>query len=349
MQQALAMPKLGLTMTEGQVAEWRRAPGESFAAGDVLVVIETDKIASDLEAPAAGRLQAILVEQGQTVVVGTPLANWVSDADAGSADDGIAVPQAAPAVLKSDVLAVAASAVQAAVVASASMQPSPAAPGQRVIATPYARRLAGERGVVLETLAGSGPGGRIRAADVPLSAAAQAHAPALARPDATTTSPASGEHFLLAEIDAAALLDWRARLPAASQTGLGGLVLYAAARVLAGFDAGAVCGMADGASVPASIATQGLSALLAALRLPAPPATTPGHGLVFTNAGRGGIRLFAPARPAGCSVLLGLGSLCDGRFGLALRADPRHWPAANAAAYLERLRTGLEDPRTLLL
>ena len=64
MQQALAMPKLGLTMTEGLVAEWRRAPGESFAAGDVLVVIETDKIASDLEAPAAGRLQAILVAQG---------------------------------------------------------------------------------------------------------------------------------------------------------------------------------------------------------------------------------------------------------------------------------------------
>lgn len=347
MQQALAMPKLGLTMTEGLVAEWRRAPGESFAAGDVLVVIETDKIASDLEAPAAGRLQAILVEQGQTVAVGTPLANWVSDA--GSADDGIAVPQAAPAVLDSDVPAVAASAVQAAVVASASTQPAPAAPGQRVIATPYARRLAGERGVVLETLAGSGPGGRIRAADVPLSAAAQAHAPAPARPDATTTSPAGGEHFLLAEIDAAALLDWRARLPAASQTGLGGLVLYAAARVLAGFDASAVCGVADGASVPASIATQGLSALLAALRLPAAPATTPGHGLVFTNAGRGGIRLFAPARPVGCSALLGLGSLCDGRFGLALRADAGYWPAANAAAYLERLRTGLEDPRTLLL
>ena len=61
MSQTLAMPKLGLTMTEGQVAEWRRAPGEPFAAGDVLVVIETDKIANDVEAPAAGRLTAILV------------------------------------------------------------------------------------------------------------------------------------------------------------------------------------------------------------------------------------------------------------------------------------------------
>ncbi len=349
MQQVLIMPKLGLTMTEGLVAEWRHRPGEAFAAGDLLAVVETEKIATEVEAPAAGRLQTILVAQGQTVPVGTPLANWVAEAGAGSADGTIPAPQAASVVLANDVSAVATLAAPMATAGLPSAQQPSATPGQRIIATPYARRLAGERGVVLETLAGSGPGGRIRAADVPLSAAAQAHAPALARPDATTTTLATGEHFLLAEIDAAALLDWRARLPAASQTGLGGLVFYAAARVLAGFDASAACGMADGASVPASVATQGLSALLAALRLPAALATTPGHGLVFTNAGRGGIRLFAPARPVGCSALLGLGSLCDGRFGLALRADPGHWPAANAAAYLERLRTGLEDPRTLLL
>ncbi len=346
MDRTLAMPKLGLTMTEGLVAEWRRAPGEAFAAGDVLVVIETDKIASDVEAPTAGRLQAILAAQGQTVAVGMPLAHWVSEAGAGSADEAIPAPQVASVVLGSDEPAVAVSAVPTAVVAPASAQPSFAAPGQRIIATPYARRLVGERGVALEAVAGSGPGGRIRAADVPLSAPALAHALTPTKSDVTTAFSAFGEHFLLAEIDAAALLDWRARLPAASQAGLGSLVLYVAARVLVGFDATAACGVADGAAVPASVATRGLLAFLAALRA---PAATPGHGLLFTNAGLGGIRLFAPARPAGWSALLGLGSLCDGRVGLTLRVDPVHWSAANAAAYLERLRTGLEDPRTLLL
>ncbi|WP_448510719.1 biotin/lipoyl-containing protein [Immundisolibacter sp.] len=342
MQQTLAMPKLGLTMTEGLVMEWRRAPGGSFAAGDVLAVIETDKIASEVEAPAAGRLQAILVAAGQTVPVGTPLAQWVSEEGAGLADGTIPAPQVASVVLGSEEPAVAVSAVPTAAVAPPPAQPSFAAPGQRIIATPYARRLAGERGVALEAVAGHGPDGRIRAADVPLSAPALAHAPTRTKAEFS----AFGEHFLLAGIDAAAILDWRARLPTASQAGLGSLVLYVAARVLVGFDAIAACGVADGAAVPASIATRGLLAFLAALRA---PAATPGHGLLFTNAGLGGIRLFAPARPAGWSALLGLGSLCDGRFELALRADPAHWSAASAAAYLERLRAGLRDPRTLLL
>lgn len=343
--QTLAMPKLGLTMTEGLVAEWRRAPGEFFAAGDVLVVIETDKIASEVEAPAAGRLQTILVADGQTVPVGTPLANWMPELATASADDTAAVPQVARMVLANDTPATAASAA----LASPPVPLASAPPAQRIVATPYARRLAGERDVALEAVAGSGPGGRIQAADVPMSAPALAHASQSPRPDVPTAFPVAGELFLLADVDAAALLDWRARLPAALRAGLGSLVLYVAARALAGFGASAACGVANGAAVPASIAGEGLLALLAALRIAAASAAAPGHGLLFTNAGRGGIRLFAPARPAGWSALLGLGSLCDGRFGLALRADPAHWPAASAAAYLERLRAGLEDPRTLLL
>ncbi len=336
MQQTLAMPKLGLTMTEGLVAEWRRAPGESFAAGDVLVVIETDKIASDVEAPAAGRLQTILVAAGRTVPVGTPLAHWSGEAGMGPAEEAVAALRASPAVM--------------AALPMASAAPPPAPPpsatsGHRIIATPYARRLAGERGVALEAVAGSGPGGRIRAADVPPAAPVQALIPD--QSDAAMAFAAPGEHSLLAEIDAAALLDWRARLPAASRSGLGSLVLYVAARVLARLDGTATCGVADGAAVPASVAMQGLSVFVAALREPVP--ATPGHGLLLANAGRGGIRLFAPARPAGCSALLGLGGLRDGRLGLALCADAVRWPAAEAAAYLERLCAGLEDPRTLLL
>ena len=70
------MPKLGLTMTEGTVARWGVAPGSRFEAGDIIVVVETDKIAYDVEAPAPGILHAVLVSEGNAVPVGTPIGRW---------------------------------------------------------------------------------------------------------------------------------------------------------------------------------------------------------------------------------------------------------------------------------
>ena len=55
----LLMPKLGLTMTEGTVARWLVSPGQRFSAGDTIVIIETDKIANDVEAPASGEMTAL--------------------------------------------------------------------------------------------------------------------------------------------------------------------------------------------------------------------------------------------------------------------------------------------------
>ena len=57
------MPKLGLTMVEGTVARWNTEPGRPFGPGDVLVVVETDKIAYEVEAPAAGIFREILVAE----------------------------------------------------------------------------------------------------------------------------------------------------------------------------------------------------------------------------------------------------------------------------------------------
>ena len=70
------MPKLGLTMTEGVVARWDVAPGSRFAAGDIILVVETDKIAYDIEAPAPGILEEVLVSAGSAVPVGTPIGRW---------------------------------------------------------------------------------------------------------------------------------------------------------------------------------------------------------------------------------------------------------------------------------
>jgi len=145
----LVMPKLGLTMTEGLLAEWRVAPGNAFAAGDLLFVVETEKIANEVEAQAPGRIDAILVAAGETVPVGTPIAR-------------LAGAEAAPS------------------------RPT-ATDRARVVATPLARRLAAQHGVDLATVAGSGPNGRIKAADVERSTAASA-APAPARP--LTAAPA---------------------------------------------------------------------------------------------------------------------------------------------------------------
>lgn len=94
-QRRITMPKLGLTMTEGTVAEWPVAEGASFVRGEPWLVVETDKVANELEAPGAGRLVKILVPQGETVPVGTVLAEW--EAEDGATEDTLAVPAAAAA------------------------------------------------------------------------------------------------------------------------------------------------------------------------------------------------------------------------------------------------------------
>ena len=68
------MPKLGLTMEEGTVVEWKVAAGDQVNAGDILCVIETDKITNEIEAKAAGIVKEILVAEGDTVPVQTVIA-----------------------------------------------------------------------------------------------------------------------------------------------------------------------------------------------------------------------------------------------------------------------------------
>jgi pyruvate dehydrogenase E2 component (dihydrolipoamide acetyltransferase) len=75
------MPKLGLTMTEGMVAQWKISEGQRFTAGTVVVVIESEKTAFEVEAPEAGTLQRVLVAESETVPVGTLLAHWHLDGD----------------------------------------------------------------------------------------------------------------------------------------------------------------------------------------------------------------------------------------------------------------------------
>lgn len=150
------MPKLGLTMSEGLIAEWLVAPGDEVAEGQVLFVVETDKISNEIEAPAAGRITQVLVAAGETVDVGTPVAFWT-----GPGQGAVPVADTPPA-------------------APTTPAPFPVVQnGSRIRVTPFARRLAERGGIALGDIAGSGPRGRIQAEDV---RAALAEKPAGAKP-----------------------------------------------------------------------------------------------------------------------------------------------------------------------
>jgi pyruvate dehydrogenase E2 component (dihydrolipoamide acetyltransferase) len=84
----ILMPKLGLTMTEGTVAEWKVRVGQEVKPGDVMFVVETDKSATDVEAESAGIVSAIHVEAGRTAAVGSAVATLIPlvDTESGPAN-----------------------------------------------------------------------------------------------------------------------------------------------------------------------------------------------------------------------------------------------------------------------
>ncbi len=177
------MPQLGLTMTEGVVTRWLKSVGEKVAAGEPLLEVETDKINNEVEAPAEGVLLAILVEEGKTAPVQAPLALI------GAAGETVAAVPASAAA--------SAPLLPSAPAAPAPMAAESAAEEKRVKASPIARRLAGEAGIDLGRLQGSGPGGRIVERDV-VAARSRPPAPAAA-PLAGTVVPLSSMRRTIAE------------------------------------------------------------------------------------------------------------------------------------------------------
>ena len=150
-----AMPSLGADMDEGRVIEWRVTPGDTVHRGDLIAVVETEKSDIDIEIWHDGVIEEFLVEVGQLVDVGTPIARLRA------IDAGVAAPPTTPPV----------PAPPAATPPPAAPSPQAAAAADRVPASPLARRLAAERGVDLRTLRGSGPGGAVVEADVVAAAA----------------------------------------------------------------------------------------------------------------------------------------------------------------------------------
>lgn len=171
----LRMPEVAANATHATLAAWSKKEGEPITAGDCLAEVETDKAIVEISADSAGVMGQWLVSAGQEVEVGAPIAVLLAAGEA--AADVQALLQAAGGVATAPAVAAASAVPGTPAPAATTAQAS----GDRLRASPLARRLAAQRGVDLSRLQGSGPGGRIVKIDVERAqAAAPAPAPASA-------------------------------------------------------------------------------------------------------------------------------------------------------------------------
>ncbi|MDJ0745625.1 MAG: dihydrolipoamide acetyltransferase family protein [Xenococcaceae cyanobacterium MO_167.B27] len=173
------MPALSSTMTEGKIVEWTKYPGDKVAKGETVVIVESDKADMDVESFNEGYLAVILVEAGQEAPVGNAIALLAeTEAEIEEAKKRVAsikVGSAAPAAAPTT------SSTPAAMPTTTTTSSNGSG---RTVASPRARKLAKELGVDLKTLQGSGPYGRIIAADIEKAAG---KAPTVTKPVAAPT------------------------------------------------------------------------------------------------------------------------------------------------------------------
>ncbi|WP_419827916.1 pyruvate dehydrogenase complex dihydrolipoamide acetyltransferase [Sphingomonas sp.] len=201
----LKMPALSPTMEEGTLAKWLVKEGDVVASGDILAEIETDKATMEFEAVDEGTIARILVAEGtEKVKVGQAIAILQGEDDAVGAQPEIAASKSAAAATEATAPPPEEKGYGASPVDDAGIEaPAAAGPGERVKASPLARRVAEKAGVDLGSVEGSGPGGRVVRADVvgvssgkpaapeaPMAPEAKPAAPeAKVTPPATATSP----------------------------------------------------------------------------------------------------------------------------------------------------------------
>ncbi len=186
----VTMPRLSDTMTEGTVATWLKKVGDAVAEGDILAEIETDKATMEFESFNEGTLLYIGIQEGNTAPVDSLLAII---GPAGTDISGIAenytvggAPQAAPAAAEE------ANATPAAATAAAApvVQEAPA-DGQRILASPLAKKIASDKGIQLTQVKGSGENGRIVKSDIENFTPQAAAAPTAAAPAKAETAAAA--------------------------------------------------------------------------------------------------------------------------------------------------------------
>jgi pyruvate dehydrogenase E2 component (dihydrolipoamide acetyltransferase) len=189
----IVMPRLSDSMEEGTVLAWLKKVGDEIAIGDEIVEIETDKANMAYESDVAGTLTEILAEEGATLAIGTPIAR-VGDSDGSSerspvggegkapAGEDVASFSAPPPPHPQESGADPAPAQAEAVESEPSATPRASEDGERIKASPVAKRMATEKGLDLSSIQGSGPGGRIVKSDVKKATKAEPAAPQASSP-----------------------------------------------------------------------------------------------------------------------------------------------------------------------
>ncbi len=379
------MPRLSDQMEEGTVVRWLVEVGAKVKRGQELVEIDTDKATMGYEADADGTLAAILVPEGGTAAVGTPIARLAA------AGEDLAE-------------------VAGLVAASSSVEPEPStakrvpsnkvSPGDapaRANASPVARRLAKELGVDLAGVQGTGPNGLISKEDIQ-AAAAQHAAPTPAEPLSRlqktiarrmVEAQAVPDFAIEVEADLSALAAFRQELAAAGKApSVNDFVVRAAALALRehprvnasysddGFvlhealNVGIAVAVEDGLLVPVvrDADTKAVAVIAAETRTLAErvrsgtvvPAELEGATFTVTNLGMLGVRRFAPIIDPPQAAILSVGATqtlprydADGALqprevaALTLVSDHRIVYGADAARFLGRVRELLESPETL--
>ncbi len=218
----ITMPQLSDTMSEGTVVKWLKKEGDKIRENEKIAEVETDKAVMEMEAFEGGTLAVILANEGDKIAVGQPIAVLASTKEnaadvkrqysAGRAESPAPVESAAPQPVAAHAESEASSSAVA-TMESASVGelhepaevghgatrekaspvpriPAHASAGKRTHASPLARRIAADKGIDLQKVAGSGPNGRIIQRDLPASAPASADAVAPA-PSAAAPAPAA--------------------------------------------------------------------------------------------------------------------------------------------------------------
>jgi pyruvate dehydrogenase E2 component (dihydrolipoamide acetyltransferase) len=186
----ILMPALSPTMTEGTLARWLKKEGEPVKAGDIIAEIETDKATMEVEAVDEGILGKILVEGGTAgVKVNDVIAVLVEPGEKADAAPA-SKPAPAPETPKTEAPKTEAPPVQATTPSVASQANGAAQPtGDRVFASPLARRMAQQAGIELRSLQGSGPNGRIVKSDIEAALAKGPAAKPAAAPETKAAPP----------------------------------------------------------------------------------------------------------------------------------------------------------------
>jgi len=191
----LKMPALSPTMEEGTVAKWLVKEGDTVAAGDLLAEIETDKATMEFEAVDEGKIAKILVGDGtEGVKVGTVIALIAGEGEETQPAKASPAPAAKPSPAPAAKAPAPEPAAKPAPAPRADPLPQNRDEGDRIKASPLARRLAQQRGIDLVGMAGSGPGGRIVKADLEggkKATPAPAQAAAAQTPSASTPPAAA--------------------------------------------------------------------------------------------------------------------------------------------------------------